>query len=144
MTYRIVSFATLLLLFLGQLTAQEPEKGQALDTCTLLGCISSAAISIQLANGGTPKYDLKLDLDGQFVTCTLPELSGHLPFGVGASCGSTANINVREVSPGKVEALIVIHAMPKRIAISLLAAGHAVADRVFVPTYAEHSPNGPN
>jgi hypothetical protein len=144
MTYRFLSLAALLLQLSGQLAAQETEKPQTLKTCTLLSCISAAAISIQLSDGGTPKYDVTLDIDGTKVVCTLPELSAYIPFGTGASCGSTANMSVQEESPGKIEALLVIHSRPKRIAISLLASGKTVAERVFLPEYTEHSPNGPN
>src|ERR1700758_5484688 len=119
MSHFLLSFVALPVLLSGQLAPQTAEELRRLETCTLLGCFSSAAISIQLANGAAPKFDVTLDTDGELITCTLPEQSGYLPFGAGTPCGRSAAINVREVSPGRIEALLVIHGTPKRIAISL-------------------------
>jgi hypothetical protein len=144
MNYLLLSLAALPALLSGQFLPQKAGEPQTLTTCTLLGCFSAAAISIQLADGGVPKFDLTLNTGGKPVTCSLPDQSGYLPFGQGKPCGRTATVTVREVSPGKVEALLVIRGTPKSIAISLATSGHAVAQRTFTPEYVEHSPNGPN
>lgn len=138
------TIAAMPVLLLGHVTLQAAEEHQTLETCTLLGCTTAAAVSIQLANGGVPKFDLTLNIDGKSVTCSLPEQSGDLPFGMGAPCGDATTINVREVTPGKVEALLAIRGTPKCIAISLFTSGRAVAQRTFKPKYVKASPNGPN
>ena len=144
MTFRFLSLIVLLLQLSGQLAAQEAERGQAFETCTLIGCDSAAVVSIQLSAGGIPKYDLRLDVDDAKVSCTFPELSGDVAFGSGMPCGRVANITVHKISSGKIEALLVIHSRPSRITSSLLASGNILVERVYLPVYVEHSPNGSN
>ena len=144
MIYRSLVLTALLLLLSGRLSAQQAESAQHLKTCTLKGCISSATIRIQLSGGWLPKFSSRLKIDGAKVTCAIPVLPDHVPFGVVARCGNVAEINVQRESSGNVEVSLVIYGTPTRITVSLVSSAETVAERVFLPAYEDNSPNGPD
>ena len=88
MTFRFLESYRAAIAVVGAISLRKKQKsGQALETCTLIGCDSAAVVSIQLSAGGIPKYDLRLDVDDAKVSCAFPELSGDVAFGSGMPCG---------------------------------------------------------
>jgi hypothetical protein len=132
----------------GSVHAQNDAKGSRLNTCTLLACRSEADISIWRSGHQPPAYNVRVEIDGHSVTCAAPTDQILGPFG--AKCEGDIYISIDEafdcsvqcVDMGKREERLRIMGTPKRIKITLFDANRRALERVFLPEYAIHSPNG--
>lgn len=144
------------------------SHAQALETCTLVGCLSSASISIQLPNGQPPAFDVEIEFDNKSIKCSAPDPSSELSASP-KYCGNTGedggpirgdnvSIHVREIvackatsesqqheecaHPGIFEEYVRINAAPQRIKVTLRQDSRVAGERVFVPEYVLSYPNG--
>ena len=158
----VLTLTILLLLSLPThgLYAQEPPKGQSLETCTALGCeLMSATISIQRPDGEPPNLSLRLVIDGVSVICPVIRISDY-PGDIPVDCGADVSVIVQPLTfcadfaaafPDKhlkcpyrraFEELVHIHALPHSLTLALWQGKHNVATRAFLPEYKLDYPNG--
>lgn len=126
-------------------------------SCTAIGCVDGASITIRRAEGMTPPYAVVLSVDGRRVTCPAPERGSHQS----ATCDGPVSVAYREtadcheertagavsqscVPNGKFEQVIGLSGTPTRVAITLSVGDTVAAERTFDLTYVPGRPNGPD
>jgi hypothetical protein len=147
--------------------AQAFPQEQQLETCTLLGCHSSAGISIRLPNGQAPDFDIEITFDGNTISCLASDAAEN---GLRKYCGDVdlasdhllkngVRVAIREVAACKptvssktagqedctdkkiFEEYLQISAAPREIELTLKRGGQTIVEKVFRPEYALHYPN---
>jgi hypothetical protein len=141
-------------------SVQDQQKGQSLETCTLLGCeLMSATISIQRQDGKPPNFTATVVMDTDMIQCPLPVVTDY-PGDIPSNCTPLVNVIVQPLTvcadqkaafpfnhlkcpfERKYEEVVHIHGVPRRVTLVLWQGKRKLAEKVFRPDYKLDYPNG--
>lgn len=114
-------------------------------SCTLIGCMDGASITIHRADGNTTPLTVDLEIDGDMVTCVnlIPQNSIQQCDDDRVSVTYLAKADCSGCEPnGTFLFYIAMTATPTRIAATASENGVVVGQQTFNPTYTVSYPNG--
>jgi hypothetical protein len=115
---------------LGLSTSCTTEK-----SCTTIGCTDQLSLTLTMADGSAPKFDVNLVVDGKAIACQAPTLGGSTRCGDGVLVASRGSGGDQEV--------LEIQGAPSSVTVSLAQGGATRLLGTFTPTYESLQPNGP-
>jgi hypothetical protein len=133
----------------GQAPASLRAGATCSKPCTKMDCEDRLTVSLRAFDGLLPReVALELEVDGQRLTCALPDLASAEPH----ACSPQIAVTGQEIQPcrpagckgtNRFERLITIAGHPKRVRVRVKHGAQVIGERLFVARYVRVRPNGP-
>jgi hypothetical protein len=133
----------------GQAPASLRAGATCSKPCTKMDCEDRLTVSLRAFDGLLPReVALELDVDGERLTCALPDLASAEPH----ACSPQIAVTGQEIQPcrpagckgtNRFERLITIAGHPKRVRVRVKHGAQVIGERLFVARYVRVRPNGP-